>query len=98
MTLLDDMSHLMGKKAISGRGARPVLTGSKYNVASHGIGMRIHILGRLFGCGSSMHAHMREILTESRFHECAGLEIEGLALGTQYILYDGWRSGLFFMA
>src|SRR5262249_39458267 len=86
MALLNDVSKLVRKQAVSLRASGSVATGIKHDMRAGCISTRIDQLRRK-SCGRiCVNANATEIRAEIRFHPAADCGIELLATGAQYSL------------
>ena len=66
--LLHDMGQLMGDQPPSFVRARRELACGEHDVVSYGVGLRVHVLGRLLGSRAGMHPDPGKVGTEPLLH------------------------------
>ena len=74
--LLKDVCQFMRQQTSPFVGMRGVLTGAEYEMLSDGIGHSMHDLRRLTRLHVCVHPHRTQVITEPRFKEAAGSQVE----------------------
>src|SRR5207247_9254234 len=75
---LRNVYQFMGQQPPSLGRSRRELTGTEYDVASHGKSVGVEPLRRQLGGSAGVDPHLREVMAEARLHEGAGRRVERL--------------------